>query len=562
LRIESYEKVLTHNLANLRTTLGEDSPELIKYLGLLYSIRNLPTSRDEIHHRQTQVEFIKRLLWELYSKNSRVREFIDENLKLFNGQQGNPESFCHLEEVLSEQHFRLSFWKVATEEINYRRFFNINELICVRQEDENVFSHYHSLLKKLCTEGIVDGLRVDHVDGLYEPNEYLKKLRELTTSGYIVVEKILQPKEPLPGFWPVEGTTGYDALYWINQVFVMRKNQRAFDRLYQSFTGLKERYHTLFYKAKRHIIEHEMMGDMDNLAMLLKGLSGKMRYSRDFTIYGLKEALVEFLSHLPVYRTYIDHVHYRAFDKLVIERTIEQAKLQRPELGHELQFIFNVLTLSPEAVTGATEEVFHFIKRLQQFTGPLMAKGFEDTLLYVYNRLLSLNEVGGSPEIFGVTLREFHEFMKKRASSWPLSMNATSTHDTKRGEDIRARLNVLSEMPALWQRCVLKWSKTNERFKTTLKTLKVPDANEEYFIYQTLIGSFPFQDEIDETYIKRIKEYLLKSLRESKVHTSWVNPDHAYEEAVMKFLDGVLKNRAFLKDFLRVKNMVAFYGML
>ncbi len=561
LRVESYERILTYRLQGLRKLLPEDHPEYIKFLGMLYFIRSLPGTREETPQRQAQVGFIKRLLWELYCSSSAIREFIDDNLRVFNGQKDNPESFKHLETLLEEQFFRLSYWKVATEEINYRRFFNINGLICVRQQDEGVFAQYHGFTIKLCQEGLVQGLRVDHIDGLYEPTRYLQRLRDATGTSYIVVEKILEPEESLPGFWPVEGTTGYDALYWINGLFVMKKNRRAFDRVYQSFTALRTPYQEVFYEKKRLIIEKEMMGDMDNLARLLKRLSAKMRYGRDFTIYGLKEALIKFLAHLPVYRTYIDEEHYRPYDRLVIDRTIKTAKDRDPELAHELDFLGKVLAFSEETMV-APEEVYHFIKKLQQFTGPLMAKGFEDTLLYVYNRLQSLNEVGGAPQNFGVSLKEFHSFMKRRASAWPMSMTTTSTHDTKRGEDARARLNVLSEIPEQWKKHLQRWRRRNERYSRMLRGRRAPDPNEEYLLYQNLIASLPFKDQIDRTYMDRIKQFMLKALREAKVHTSWVNPDGAYEEAVMGFVDGVLSDKVFLKDLMRFKNRVAFYGML
>ncbi len=567
LKIESYVGIITYHLQELRKVLGDDHPDLIKFLGILYSLKNLPVSEEERLDRYSQILFIKRMLWELYTGNNNIKEFIDENLGIYNGTKESSEGLSLLDNLLSDQLFRLSFWKVATEELNYRRFFNINGLISLRVEDERVFNLSHSFILNLVKNKKVSGLRIDHIDGLYDPTEYLRRLRERTEDLYIVVEKILEFGEELPALWAVQGTTGYDFLNVVNGIFCDEQNGRNFNKLYYGFSGFKTSYESLVYDKKMLVIEKDMAGDVDNLAHLLKRISSNDRYGADITLYGIKRAFVEVLALFPVYRTYIRENVYSEEDRALITGTISKAREANPALLHELNFMerFFLLEFQEYHTDEDRNAWLHFIKRFQQLTGPLMAKGFEDTTLYIYNRLLSLNDVGGSPDKFGVTVDEFHEFNEKRARMQPHSMNATATHDTKRGEDIRARINVLSEIPELWEFNFRNWSRFNRRKKKNMKGVAVPTKNDEYFLYQTLVGALPFFDEEMDSFKARLKDYVIKAVREAKVHTAWLKPDTEYEESFLAYIDKILdsndKNQ-FLAEFLPFQKTIAFYGIL
>ncbi|MER3447166.1 MAG: malto-oligosyltrehalose synthase [Candidatus Dadabacteria bacterium] len=566
IKIESYLNIITYRLNTLEERLGEDHADFIKLLGILYSLKNLPASGEGVVERYNQIRFIKRMLWELYTRNREIKEFIDENKEIFNGERGNPDSFSLIDGLLSEQNFRLSFWKVAAEEINYRRFFNINELISLKVEDEDVFNHTHSLIFKLVGEGKFTGLRIDHIDGLNDPTVYLRRLRDKIGDTYTVVEKILDLKESLPSFWPIQGTTGYEFLNYVNGIFCDMRNEREFNEIYLDFTGLTISYDDLVAEKKRLIIGKHMAGDIDNLAHMMKRISGRHRHGSDITLYGLRRALVEVMALFPVYRTYINQDVLSEDDKLYIKEAVKRAMRTNPGLLNELDFIeqFLLVKFGEYISEDEKKECIDFIMRFQQYTGPLMAKGFEDTTLYVYNRLLSLNDVGGNPNKFGISLEEFHNFSRNRAELWPYSMNTTSTHDTKRGEDIRARINVLSEIPEEWEANIEKWTKINEKKKKVINGKDVPDKNDEYFLYQTLIGALPFYEEEYSTFVERIKNYIIKAVREAKVHTAWIKPDTDYEEAFISFIDEILKpseKNQFLKEFLPFQKRVAFYGI-
>ncbi len=565
IKIESYLHFITQNLGKLNKKLGRNHPDFIKLLGILYLLRN---TSDELKgkERYDQITFVKGLLWEVYTQNSDVKEFIDSNIELFNGEVGKPESFNLLDNLLAEQFYRLSFWKVAAEEINYRRFFTVNELISVKVEEIRVFNKTHALISDLVESGKVTGLRVDHIDGLYDPTEYLKRLREKVGDIYITVEKILEQKEDLPDFWPIEGTSGYDFLNYVNGIFCQANNQEQFSELYSIFTGLTTPYEELFRDKKRLIIDKNLAGDVDNLAQLLKRVSGYYRTGNDFTQHGLQRALTEVLTYFPVYRTYINQEGLRPEDRLYVKEVIAIVREQVPLLLKELNYIEKLLLLEDEEnLTPEQKELQrHFVMRLQQLTGPLMAKGIEDTLFYVYNRLLSLNEVGGNPSEFGITVADFHEFNQKQQSSWPHKMNATATHDTKRGEDARARINVLSEIPEEWEKQVKAWSEINADKKQRLNGRAVPRKNDEYFLYQTLVGAFPFAESDQSEFVERLKNFIVKAVREAKVHTAWLRPDSAYEDGFVAFIESVMQptdDNQFLKEFRPFQQWVADYGV-
>nr|WP_202803690.1 malto-oligosyltrehalose synthase [Spirulina subsalsa] len=565
IRIESYTKVLTYDLGRLRQKLGRRNPDFVKFLGILYGLKYIP-SGEEGSERYDQIFFIKSMLWELWNDNPDIRQFIEENIETFNGIVGKPESFNLLENLLDEQFFRLAFWKVGNEELNYRRFFTVNDLISLRIEDPNVFDTTHSLLLQLVEEGKIQGLRIDHIDGLYDPATYLFRLRDRANHAYVVIEKILEPQEELPINWPIQGTTGYDYLNMANGVFCYKENEAKFNKIYHSFTRSIVNCEQLIDEKKRLIVGKHLAGDIDNLAHFLKQISSHYRYASDFTIYGLKGALVEVMTAFPVYRTYINNEEVSTSDRNYIKQVIAKAKETMPIFLNELAFIekFLLLEFDDYLTQEEKEQWLHFVMRLQQFTGPLMAKGVEDTVLYIYNRLLSLNEVGSHPTHFGVSIEEFHQFNHHQMAYWPHSMNASATHDTKRGEDVRSRINVLSEIPEEWEAKLKEWREINAAQKGCVEGIDVPDPNDEYFLYQTLLGTFPFYEEEYPVFVERIKEYIIKAIREAKVYTAWLKPDTGYEEGFTSFAERLLKdspNNEFLNAFRPFQRKIQHYGV-
>ncbi len=568
INIESYATILSQKIKSLSRRLGRDDPDFVKLLGILYIIRTLAAAEDRTE-QYDQISFIKRMLNELHVNNEVFREYIQATLDLFNGYSsvGTGDRFELLDSLLDEQFYRLSYWKVAADEINYRRFFSINELISLRVEQPEVCELINRLALEKAEEEIFTGLRVDHVDGLFDPAKYLTDLRNSAPESYLLVEKILELEEHLPDFLPIQGTTGYDFLNYANLLQCAHENAEAFTRIYKSATGVIEDFQAIVHAKKRLIIEEEMAGDVFNLAHIFKRLSDKDRHGKDITLYGLHRALMEALALFPVYRSYINKESFTEQDRFYIKQALDTAIRKYPALLNELLFIKRFLLLEfpdyfPEEEKG---EWIDLAMRFQQLTGPLMAKGFEDTTLYVYNRLISLNEVGGAPNNFGRSKEQFHEYIATRHSRWPYSMNSTASHDTKRGEDVRCRINVLSELPDQWRSRVEEWTNINGRHKTFLDGGDAPDRNDEYFYYQTLVGAFPFNDEEYPEFIERIKQYAVKAVREAKVHTAWLKPDTEYEEAFINFIEKTLSNdqaNEFIKDFREFQGKIAHYGMI
>lgn len=565
IKLESYGTFLTHNLGQITRDLGRNHPDFIKLLGILYIIRSLP-SETAGQQRQDQIAFVKGLLWELCQNNESIKNFIHSNIKLFNGEAGKPESFNLLDKLLSEQFYRLSFWKVGAEEMNYRRFFTVNELICVKVEEQRVFNKTHSLIEELVKSGKFTGLRVDHIDGLYAPGEYLSRLREKMGDVYITVEKILESHEQLVESWPIQGTSGYDFLIHLNSIFCRQDTEVQFNRIYTNFSGVEDSYAQIMKDKKYVIVEKNLAGDIDNLASLLKQIASKHRYGNDFTLNGLKKAIAEVLVLFPVYRTYVEASGITQKDRQIVQGVIYRAKQTIPLLVNELSFIEKILTLDfDDSVSNKEKEEWHyFVMRVQQYTGPLMAKGVEDTTFYVYNRLLSLNEVGGSPDRFGISLEEFHQFNRTRQANWSNTMSATATHDTKRGEDVRARLNILSEIPDHWEENLKIWSEINGQHKSERAGRGIPDPNDEYLLYQNLLGAFPFDSQDFDSFKERMKDFIVKAIREAKIHTAWLRPDSEYEELCVEFVEKILDNSSsndFLAKFVPFAEQVAYYGM-
>ncbi|HJZ77345.1 MAG TPA: malto-oligosyltrehalose synthase [Vicinamibacterales bacterium] len=549
---------------------GRDADEL---LSILTASRNLPARSERgaeaIAIRAREKEIVKRRLGKLAEASAEVRGLIDRSIDRLNGTAGQPRSFDALDRLLNVQSYRLAHWRVASEEINYRRFFDVNQLAALRVEDPAVFDEVHRFVFELVDSGAVTGLRIDHVDGLFDPRDYLRRLQARTGAPYVVVEKILGNGEQLAPDWPVSGTTGYEFATVVNGLFVDGRNERAFDDIYRRFARERIPFADLSYLAKKQVLHETMSGDINSLGHQLNRFSERNRHFRDFTLYSLISTLKEVIACFPVYRTYVtgsDPVSDR--DRRYISDSISCAKRRAPRVtGVVLDFIRRLLLKETPATTREeAEERARFIGKFQQLTGPVAAKGIEDTALYLHNRLISLNEVGSDPTQFGFEPPAVHAWLADRQTRWPHALSATSTHDTKRGEDVRARLNVLSEIPGNWKDAVTRFRAFNRRFKKDVKGVTAPDSNEEYFLYQTLIGAWPFEQdaETQRQFVERIVAYSTKSLREAKAHTSWLSPDDEYERAVHDFVRTILergRTNLFLRAFEPFQARVAQLGI-
>ncbi|MBI4498659.1 MAG: malto-oligosyltrehalose synthase [Chloroflexi bacterium] len=608
----AYSSILGYRLDALVAALGSEHEHVQELQSILTAISYLPPRTEQdperIAERNREKEVIKRRIAALCQASPEVRAAIAETVQVFNGTPGDPRSFDLLDALLDAQAYRLAFWRVATEEINYRRFFDVNDLAAIRVEQPEVFQATHQLIFRLLTEGKVTGLRIDHPDGLWNPAAYLRQLQEsylrhqvqarLASQGvpepsgdavaawcaehlghngaapwplYVVAEKILCKGEMLPEDWAVYGTTGYEFANAVNGLFVDGSNRRAFDTIYRRFTGAHLDLRNLVNSTKKMIMLVSLASEINMLAHQINSISEKNRWYRDFTLNSLTFALREVIACLPVYRTYLDgspdSVTRR--DQAYIEAAVAEAKKRNPRTAESI-FDFLRDTLLLRNVEDFREEdreaLSNFVMKLQQVTGPVMAKAVEDTAFYVYNRLVSLNEVGGEPDQFGVSVAAFHRQNAERRRRWPHSLLATSTHDTKRSEDVRARINVLAELPREWRAALTRWSRMNRRKKTRVDGQAAPDRNDEYLFYQTLVGAWP-QEPVGPEELARFRErmvaYMLKATREAKVHTSWVNPNEEYDAAVRDFVLGVLGEGGedpFLHDLRAFQGRVAYYG--
>jgi (1->4)-alpha-D-glucan 1-alpha-D-glucosylmutase len=569
----SYAHVLEHRLDELERALGAESPALVEYQRILSRIRSLPHRTEvgpaRVAERAREKEGVKRRLATLAGEQPMVREFLIRILTFFNGQVGDPASFDPLDDLLGHQGYRLSHWRVATDEINYRRFFDINDLAALRMERAEVFEATHALVLRLIAEEAVDGLRIDHPDGLYDPAQYFRRLRE-RAPVYVVAEKILSPGETLPEGWPLHGTSGYDFLNMVNGVFVDGANADAFTRLYAELTGEDQAFAEIAYQKKALILNVSLASELSMLTHQLDALAQKSRASRDFTFNTLREALREIIACFPVYRSYIADEGVRDVDRRYVETAVRRAAIRNPLMGlRVLRFIRDMVLLQcpPSFTPEDRAEQRRFAGTFQQVTAPVMAKGVEDTAFYVYNRLASLNEVGGEPGRFGVTPEALHLYCLDRQARWAHALSPLSTHDTKRSEDVRARLDVLSELPEDWRRAVARWMEQNARHRARADEQVVPDANAEYLLYQTLVGAWPLEPlapDARERFRGRIQAYMEKALHEAKVHTSWINPNEPYDAAVREFVARILDpegNAAFLDDFGAFQRRISHYGL-
>ncbi|HSV16225.1 MAG TPA: malto-oligosyltrehalose synthase [Tepidisphaeraceae bacterium] len=480
-----------------------------------------------------------------------------------------------LDALLNRQHYRLAYWRVASDEINYRRFFDINDLAALCMEREEVFDATHALVFRLVAEGRVAGLRIDHPDGLYDPQQYLQRLRQRQPGLYVVVEKILAVDEELPTSWPVNGTTGYDFLNKVNGLFIDPAGREPLTRLYHEWTGGDTTFPELAYEKKRLILNTSLASELQMLAHQLDQIAQSDRRSRDFTLRALRDGLREVIACFGVYRTYITDRQVTETDQRYIRSAIEQATERNPAISTAVFGFIEQSLLTKPAFAG----------RFQQVTAPVTAKGIEDTAFYIYNRLVSLNEVGGDPDHFGVSTDALHAYLSDRQRHWPHALSPLSTHDTKRSEDVRARINVLSEIPDEWRTHVQRWREMNRGFKSELARPtpglryaedpdqlrqdpglrrtsdpasgdhSAPSQNDEYLLYQTLLGAWPIGAD-------RLKAYMTKALREAKLHSSWTSPNEAYEAATHRFINSILASRPFLDDFQTLHRRVSHLGYL
>ncbi|HWB49858.1 MAG TPA: malto-oligosyltrehalose synthase [Stellaceae bacterium] len=481
---------------------------------------------------------------------------IEAAVRSWHGKPGDPASFRPLHRLLEAQAYRLAYWRVAADEINYRRFFNINDLAGIRVELPELFAETHRLIFTMAERGEIDGVRIDHIDGLFDPAAYLADLRRHLPDRYIVVEKILAWYETLPD-WPIDGSTGYEFVNQLLELFVDPAGERAMTRLYRRLTGRSLDFDGVLQNTKRRIMDINLASEMNVLAHRFHRLSMSDWRTRDFTVNGMLAALRQVIGAFPVYRTYVSERGASAEDHRFIDWAIAQAKKQTRTADTSIfDFLHRVLT-GEAASHLSPEDTVRTAMQFQQVTGPVMAKSAEDTAFYRDFRLLALNEVGGDPRRFGLSLAGFHHLMRERARAWPGAMNATATHDTKRGEDGRIRLAMLSEMPRQWGQSVSRWLRFNRSRRSEVDGEVVPDRNVEYLFYQTLVGAWPpgltpYDAGAMSAFAERIGAYMIKAVREGKEESSWSNPNQAYEAALSRFvamvLDGTRPN-TFLADF-------------
>ena len=578
-----YPRILNHRPEALGARLGPESTNFSEYQSLVTAFSHLPDrnavdpearaerSRDKAIH--------KRHLAELCARSSDIPPFIRENLVIFNGRIGEPATFDLLHNLLSVQAYRLAYWRVASDEINYRRFFDINNLAALRMEREEVFEATHHRVFQLLQRGWLAGLRIDHIDGLFAPAIYLERLQRLYAEArpmvrqglYVVVEKILAAHEHLPENWFVAGTTGYEAANLINGLFVNEAEEKRLHRLWRLFTRQNTGFDEILYQSKIIIMKTTLASELNVLANRLARIVELDRHTRDYTLNSLRATLLEIVACFPVYRTYLFEDRISEEDRRHIEWACSVAR-KRSDIADVAIYNFVRDVLTGTAAEGKGEAyrraVLDFAMRLQQFTSPVMAKGMEDTAFYRFHLLDSLNEVGGDPRRFGVSVSAFHCANQEQARCRPHTMLAGSTHDSKRGEDVRARINVLSELPDLWWHHLSRWHRLNRRRTSVYDGVRIPSRQDEYLLYQTLLGTWPeFSSQTPEwpIYVGRINAYMIKAVREAKETSSWLNPNAEYESRLQAFIEAILDNRSggrFLQDFCPFAARLAHFGRL
>ena len=503
--------------------------------------------------RFEEEETITPAAWTNYKKKLYATEQLRNALQEVINQVNEDQE--QLRKLLDQQHFILSHWKETEKKINYRRFFTVNDLICLRMENQDVFEQYHQFIQQLCHKNLVQGLRVDHVDGLFDPSTYLKRLRQLAgPDKYIIVEKILEGEEQLPERWPIQGNSGYDFLAWVSNLYTSASGRRELTEVYRRLVpDAPTNYEQLVFKKKMFILKHYMQGELDNLMRVLQERHLIPLDDNDTW----REALAVLLAAFPVYCIYGNRLPLSANEMEVVDKAFSEAHEQAPKLKPQLEHLHSLFTLNPKDTDESKHHKLYFVMRSQQFTGPLAAKGVEDTTFYNYNRLISLNEVGNSPDIFHLETDEFHERMLYRQRVYPHSLNATATHDTKRGEGARMRLNVLSELPDEWETHVKQWIEISRKYTSK------PTENDLYFIFQTILGVMPPEGKAGHKLVERLQTYLEKALREAKVNTDWAAPNEEYEQAIKDLVPQLLHDDPdFMESFMPFFNKVAHYGWM
>ncbi|OGI01911.1 MAG: malto-oligosyltrehalose synthase [Candidatus Melainabacteria bacterium GWF2_37_15] len=579
----SYPMFLEHRIEVLESRMGSNNTDFLEYLSIITAFKKLPEIREK--------NIASRRLAELCSRNQLISGFIQENLVDFRC-EGNDSISCNrIHNLLEEQAYRLAYWRVSIDVVNYRRFFDVNHLIGLKTENPLVFTSTHSLILDLIEQEKIDGLRLDHPDGLLDPTNYFKTLQseagkrlginfdstEANLLGseklpiYVIAEKILAPFEKIPRNWAINGTVGYEFLNQLCNLMIDARNAKKFKRVYQRFIESVPNFGELVVDCKKIIMKTSLTSELSTLSNHLNRISERYYSTRDYTLNNLREALTEIIACFPVYRTYISQE--QKGDKAIqfIKWAIGLAKKRTLYTDPSIfDFIEKVLLVELEDDKDSEEyrDTLKFAMEFQQYTAPLMAKGLEDTSFYRYNKLIALNEVGGEPVHFGISIKDFHNHNIRRLERTPHGMICTSTHDTKRSEDVRARLCVLSEIPDKWQEKITRWSTINQSRKLELDKVLAPDKNDEYLFYQTLLGIWPCETPNEaekEVLITRLEDYMLKAIREAKAHTSWVNINTPYEDAIKGYIRKVLtspENHPFWKEFLPFHKDVAHVGFL
>ncbi|MFD0938933.1 malto-oligosyltrehalose synthase, partial [Methylobacterium trifolii] len=572
----TYPPILNRVLAAIGDVHDEAEAEL---LAISERLRAMSTDTDADRRRgfPEEAEGFKRRLADVYAASAVIRDAVGRSLKLLNGTEGRPDSFGPLHRLLEAQAYRLAHWRVASSDINYRRFFDVNSLAGLRVEKTDIFHRSHETVFRHVREGRIDGLRIDHIDGLADPLGYARALQAAVGPGfYVVVEKILEPGERLRP-WPVAGTTGYDVLNQLDGILVDKERQGKIRRLYEWATGVDEPYGFQLRAAKTEILEISFASELEVLTTDLKEIADSDRRTRDFSVNAIRRALIEIVARFPTYRSYLpgdlDDTDVEPEDVRVIEGAVAKAKRWSGLPDRSVHdFARDVLLGRIETAGAGRPEprvVLRFRRRFQQFTGPVMAKSLEDTLFYRYSLLLGLNEVGGDPGEYGIDADHFHALQAARARDWPNAMIATATHDTKRGEDARTRLLALSEMPEDWARAWDLWRAAAGPHLARIDGAPAPDANDQWMFFQAILGAWPLEllERDDPEAVKDFRERLIaygeKAMREGKRRSSWVNVDEAYEGAVRKLFEAIVApGSAFLDTLRPFARRLAHLGMV
>lgn len=552
-----------------------DDPDRADFESLLTAFANLAARDDDSPESQAvryrDKEAHKRRLARLVERSDAIRAHIEAAVRHINGTVGEPRTFDALERLLDSQAYRLAYWRVAVDEINYRRFFDVNDLAALRMNEPSVFEQTHALIFQMIERGQIDGLRIDHSDGLFDPQQYFERLQSRFGDAqqrplYVITEKILATHERLPDAWLIHGTTGYDFAALLNGWLVAAEHEEPLTRIYRQFTGVGDTFDELAYQAKKLVMRTSLAAEVEVLATQLDRIAQLNRHTSDFTRASMREAIVETIAHFPVYRTYVSERGVSSEDRRIVNWAINLARSSNGGESPIYDFVRDVLLgdAASNRPLADARAMFEFAMKFQQVTAPVTAKGVEDTSFYRYNRLISVNEVGGDPRRIAFSNAAVHQENLERVKAWPHSLLASSTHDTKRSEDVRARIAVLSELPDLWKRHLARWNRLNRGKRRQLSGGAAPTRNDEYSIYQTLLGVWSPHEPLDAL-LGRVQAYMVKAAREAKRATSWISPNAEYEQAIAEFLARLLdasEQNAFLKDFTALAQVVGYFGHL